>query len=473
MPEQRTGDAMGAGKVHTLLSLRDSPHYMKVLAVFLVTSFVAIFTTTVLLSQYLANYMTTNMMRRDAVVSMEFLNSIIRVEEQDPRSFPMTRASDLTEDPETEEFFIHVSRLPDVFRANVYAASGEILWSSDPELIGQTFEDNDELETALRGELHPEIVVVDSGVKEEHAGLPENVEEFIEFYIPIWAEDGTNVIGAVEVYKAPESLLATIHGVVTLAWVGALLSGAVLFTALLSVVYYAARILKRQEQRLVEAERLAVIGEMASAVAHGLRNPLAAIRSCAELVAEDDIPEESRRTAIEITDQVDRLEAWIRSFLTRTRAEPGLAADTAHVDMIVQGCIQGFSAQLAKRGIRVVMRQSSGSPVAAARSSEVEQVLNMILSNAIEAMKTGGTLRIGWHPAPGGRIAIEVEDTGPGLSSEQMERLFVPFQNSKPSGLGVGLALGRRIAERLGGTLDLKNRSDCGVAVTLTLPAKA
>lgn len=464
---------MGARNVHTLLSLRDSPHYIKVLAIFVITSFVAIFTTTVLLSQYLANYMTTNMMMRDAVVSMEFLNSIVRVEEQDPRSFTMTRASELTDDPETEEFFIHVSRLPDVFRANVYAASGEILWSSDPELIGQTFEENDELAAALRGELHPEIIVVDRGEKEEHVGLPEAVEEFMEFYIPIWAEGGEEIIGAVEVYKAPENLLATIHGVVTLAWLGALLSGAVLFAALLSVVFYAARILKRQELRLVETERLAVVGEMASAVAHGLRNPLAAIRSCAELVADDDIPDDSRATVIEITDQVDRLEAWIRSFLTRSRAEPGRAADTAHVDMIVSTCIQGVSAQLAKRDITVEILQSEGSPVAAAASSEVEQVLNTILSNAIEAMKTGGTLRIGWHPAPGGRIAIEVEDTGPGMTTEQIERLFVPFQTSKSSGLGVGLALGRRIAERLGGTLDLRNRAGRGVAVTLTLPAKA
>ncbi|MFK7941471.1 MAG: sensor histidine kinase [Paracoccaceae bacterium] len=459
--------------MRTLLSLRRSPHYMKVLAIFVVTSFLAIFTTTVVLSQYLANYMATNMMMRDAVVSMEFLNSIVRVEEQDPRSFPMTPASELTGDPETDEFFVHVSRLPDVFRANVYAANGEILWSSDRELIGQTFAGNEELETALRGELHPEIVVVERGEKEEHVGLPEDAKEFIEFYIPIWAESGDTVIGAVEVYKAPESLVTTIHHVVALAWVGAIISGTVLFSALLFVVYYAASILKLQEQRLVETERLAVVGEMASAVAHGLRNPLAAIRSCAELAADDDIPAETRNTVLEITDQVDRLESWIRSFLTRTRDAPELAADTAHVDMIIKNCIQGFSAQLEKRDIRTEVQQSSSSPVAAASSSEVEQVLNTVLSNAIEAMNVGGLLTIRWSPAPGGRIVIEVEDTGPGLSSDQIERLFVPFQTSKSSGLGVGLALGRSIAERLGGTLDLKNRAECGVAVTLTLPAKA
>lgn len=464
---------MGAQQVPQLLSLRDSPHYLRVLAIFVVTSFLAIFTTTGLLSQYLANYMTTNMMMRDAVVSMEFLNSIVRVEEDDPYSFGMTQMSETSENPETQEFFEHVARLPDVFRANVYDATGEVLWSSDPELIGRTFEENDELETALRGELHPEIVVVDRGEKQEHVGLPDHVDEFIEFYIPIWNEEHSEVIGAVEVYKAPEALLGTIHRVVTLAWVGAILSGAVLFAALLAVVLYATRILRRQEQRLVETERLAVVGEMASAVAHGLRNPLAAIRSCAELVADDDIPEASRGTVGDIVDQVDRLEAWIRSFLTRTRAEPTGASDIAHVDVIIQRCLAGFAPQLLKRGITVELAQSSDSPVAAAGSAELEQVLNTIFSNAIEAMKTGGLLKIGWQSAPGGRLAIEVTDTGPGLSEEQIEKLFVPFQTTKSSGLGVGLALGRRIAERLGGSLDLKNRPEQGVAVTLTLPARA
>lgn len=455
------------------LSLRDSPHYVRVLAIFVVTSFVAIFTTTSVLSHFLANYMTTNMMMRDAVVSMEFLNSIVRVEEDDPESLGLSQASDPNASSETQEFFVHVARLPDVFRANVYAKSGEVLWSSDPELIGRTFGDNHELETALRGELDPEIVVVDRGEKLEHVGLPDDVDEFIEFYIPIWAEDGRTVIGAVEVYKAPQALLATIHGVVKLAWVGALIAGALLFTALLAVVIYATRILLRQERRLVETERLAVVGEMASAVAHGLRNPLAAIRSCAELVADDEIPEQSKGTIQDIVDQVDRLETWIRSFLTRSRNEPDSAADVAHVDVIIQRCLRGFGPQLKKRGIEVELTQSKGSPVAAAGSAEIEQMLNTILSNAIEAMKTGGLLKIGWRSAPGGRIAIEVADTGPGLSADQIEKLFVPFQTSKSSGLGVGLALGRRIAERIGGTLDLKNRPDSGVQVTLTVPGKA
>lgn len=453
-----------------MLSLRDSPHYIWVLSVFAVTSVVAIFTTTGVLSQYLAGYMTRQMITRDAVVSMQFLNSVVRGEHA---SQFFLEGSDRSDVPEMDQFFTHVSRLPDVFRANVFSMSGEVLWSSNHELIGRVFADNPELSAALRGNLQPEIIMVDRDGKQEHVGLPAHVTEFIEFYIPIWSDDASFVVGAVEVYKAPENLLASIHRVVRLAWIGAALAGGVLFAALLGVVLYSTRILRRQEQRLVETERLAVVGEMASAVAHGLRNPLAAIRSCAELVGEDDLSTDSRRTVQDIVDQVDRLEAWIRSFLIRTRSAPEAAGDTAHIDIIVRRCLQGYESQLLKRGIRVELRASDISPVAAASTAELEQVLNTILSNAIEAMGEGGTLLIGWRAAPGGRIAVEIADSGPGMTDEQIRNVFVPFQTSKAAGLGVGLALGRRIAERLGGSLDLRNGASRGVEVTLILPARA
>lgn len=453
------------------LLLRDSPHYFRVLVMFVVTSLTAIFATTAILSTYLASYMTSQMMLRDAQVSMEFLNSIVRVENANGYFLGEPAEGDNVAD--TKELIVHVSRLPDVFRANVYSFDGEVLWSSDKELVGRTFDDNHELEAAMRGELHPEVVVVDRGEKEEHVGLPDDVEEFIEYYIPIWSADGSFVVGAVEVYKAPASLLAAIHGTVRLARIGAIVAGIILFLGLLLVVLYATRILRRQEARLVEAERLAVVGEMASAVAHGLRNPLAAIRSCAELMDEDDLPDHSRDTVQDIVDQVDRLETWIRSFLVRTRSDPGGAGDTAHVDVIVQRSLRNFDAQLRKRRIVVELVGSEGNSVAKGGSNEIEQVLNTILSNAIEAMTEGGTIRIGWAPAPGRRIALTVADTGPGLSEAQLRNLFKPFQTSKAAGLGVGLALGRRIAERLGGSLDLRNGAERGVEATLILPARA
>ena len=237
---------------------------------------------------------------------------------------------------------------------------------------------------------------------------------------------------------------------------------------------YSGRILRRQETRLIEAERLAVVGEMASAVAHGLRNPLAAIRSCAELTVEDDIPPASRQSVQAIMDQVDRLEGWIRSFLVRSEQERGSTEAGARLDLVTARALDNFAPQMARRGITL---RRQGLPVlsVAAGSAEVEQVLNTLLSNAVEAMREGGTLEVACATGPRQRAEVTIRDTGPGLSSEAEATLFTAFRTTKASGLGVGLALGRRIAERLGGQLDIRNRADgvSGVEARLILPLRS
>ncbi|TRD16001.1 sensor histidine kinase [Palleronia caenipelagi] len=454
------------------LSLRESPHYGRVLAIFVVSSLIAIFTTTAILSTSLANFMTRQMLMREAQVSMDFLNAIVQVENS--TGYFLKDPPDDNEQPGSKELIAHVSHMPDIFRANVYAHDGRVLWSTDKELVGRVFTDNAELDAAMQGELHPEIGTIEDHLKEEHhVAMPEGVAEYIEYYIPIWSADQSAVVGAIEVYKAPASLLASIHRVINLARLGAIVAGGVLFFGLFMVVLYSARILRRQEARLVETERLAVVGEMASAVAHGLRNPLAAVRSCAELMAEDDLPDHSRESVHDIIDQVDRLETWIRSFLLRTRSDPAGAGDSAHISLIIEKCLRNFESQFRRRGISVVVERNESSSVAQGGAAEIEQVLSTILSNAVEAMVEGGTIHVGWAPAPGGRIAVTVADSGPGLSEAQLDQIFTPFQTSKASGLGVGLALGRRIAERLGGSLDLRNGRERGVEAVLTLPARA
>ena len=448
--------------------LRDSPHHLRMVVAFLLVSFVLVFSTALILSTTLSRYIVQQMILRDATVSTEFLNSVVHVENA---TGYFLDSSSPSADQDIEELLAHVGRLPDVFRANVYSGDGTILWSSDREMIGMSFPDNDELAGAMRGELHPELNVVDRGTKEEHVGFPAGITEFIEYYIPIRSTDGASVVGAVEVYKAPGALLASMQRVRSYAWLGALAAAAVLFGGLAVVVTYASRVLIRQEARTVETERLAVVGEMASAVAHGLRNPLASIRSCAELTLDDDIPESSRETLTDITDQVDRLEGWIRSFLIRSRREPGSLSDQAQIDQVIARCIDGFQPQLTRRGISVSVTPGSGSPMVLGRPAELEQVLNTIISNGIEAMEDGGVLGLAWTNRADGMLEVRVTDTGPGIPEDMLHRVFEPFQTGKAAGLGVGLALGRRIAERMGGSLELANGALHGAVVTLRLPA--
>jgi two-component system sensor histidine kinase HydH len=101
----------------------------------------------------------------------------------------------------------------------------------------------------------------------------------------------------------------------------------------------------------------------------------------------------------------------------------------------------------------------------------LEQVLNTILSNGIEAVPDGGALAICWANLSLGTLVVRVTDTGPGIPADMLNKVFEPFQTGKASGLGVGLALARRIAERMGGSIDLVNGPLQGAVVTLRLPA--
>ena len=445
--------------------MRDAPQHVRMVVLSVAASLAAILITTTLLTGGLARYTVEQMILREARLSEDFLNSVVRVEEAEGYFTENGNAPG-----DVKEFVAHLGRMPDVFRANVYSRQGKILWSTDKALVGRTFPDNEELEAALRGELHPELNLMEGDVKSEHDGLdkelPAPAREFIEYYIPIQTMDGTGIVGAVEIDKSSAGLSATLAHVRMMAWFGSLAATAILFTALLAIVIYSGRILRRQERRLIEAERLAVVGEMASAVAHGLRNPLAAIRSCAELTVEDDIPPPSRRAMQDIMEQVDRLEGWIRSFLVR--GEGG----EARLDQVAGRALENFAPQMARHGIRV-QRDDLPQLALAAGPAEVEQVLNTLLSHAVEAMREGGRIEIGCL-ARRDRAEITIRDTGPGLSAEAEATLFTAFRTTKASGLGVGLALGRRIAERLGGHLDISNRKDgiTGVEARLILPLR-
>ncbi len=454
---------------HLAHSAKDrSRHEFRLGSWFMGLSLFAIVANSLMLAWLLAGYMSRQMLERDAVVSTEIVNSIVRVQRALPY-FYGGKPQGMS--PGVEEFFNHVSVLPDVVRANVYGLDRSILWSSNREMIGRSFGENDDLDRAFLGEFNPEIKNVDRDHKPEHVSFPEDVTEFVEFYVPIWSEDKTRVIGAVEVYKAPVKLLAAIRTVERYVWLGALLGAIALYGSLAFVAWHARRMLRSMEARTVEAERLAVVGEMASAVAHGLRNPLASIRSCAELALDDDIPEQTKVPIRDIVDQSDRLERWIRSFLIQTRGAGDAVSQPVQIDAVINECFEGFRLQMASRRIEPIFALDGSSPMVMAQAAELSQVFNAIIANGIEAIQNDGSIRVTRQITPNGMISVVFLDTGPGLGADMVERVFQPFATTKSSGIGVGLALARRIIERLGGSVDLSNAPRSGAQVTVMIPA--
>ena len=111
-----------------------------------------------------------------------------------------------------------------------------------------------------------------------------------------------------------------------------------------------------------------------------------------------------------------------------------------------------------------------GEPVAVqADPDQLEQLLINLMRNAVDAaLETGGAVRVGWHQNSH-RVSVYIEDEGPGLANPS--NLFVPFFTTKPQGSGIGLVLGRQIAEAHGGTLTLEPRAGArGARATVTLP---
>jgi len=416
----------------------------------------------------LNNFVTDRMLLQEASLTHEFAQSLVQMEN------PLRAYFDNPVHPPAEQIgqsLRQISNMPDVLRTNVYDRHQRVIWSSDQRLIGHTFGPNDELDEALRGRLvvHPDAHDEPEHGKDEHQTLPRSDQMFVEIYAPVTDDSGKRVLGVIEFYKSPralQSLLAQLRLYIT---VGAILSGGVLFLALFGLVRRADLTMREQRRQLVDNETLAAIGEMSSVVAHGIRNPLAAIRSSAELLQDSD-SKQARSAAVDIVEQSDRLGAWLRELLSYTRELHGEPTPVP-LQPLVQHCLEEFGRQMQASNVAGHTDLPSDLPTVRGDAMLLGQVLRSVLANAIEAMSAGGQIIVrGVSLASSGQVMLSVEDSGPGMTDAELVRAGRPFFTTKPHGLGVGLALARRVMERFGGRLEIEGSRGRGTIVRLYLP---
>lgn len=408
----------------------------------------------------LSRLMVRHLLRQDAAVSMEFVQSVLEVR-QARDYFTGRRAADT----HLVEFFNRIASMPHVLRANVYSNERTIIWSSDPALVGRHFDDNPELEAALRGDL--EVSLEEMRSKAEHVALASDRKKaVVENYLPV--RSGGDVIGVVEVYKSSHALSDAIDKGLRLIWVAGIGGGLFLYGLLLWAVHRAERIIQAQQARLVQNETLAALGAMASAVAHGIRNPLASIRSSAELNLEN-ASEPVREASEDIVDEVDRLERWVRDLLAYAVPEAG-EPENVRVSEVLDDSLQGFARVFAKRDIRVSAQAEHAATLVRADQALLTQAFNCLLTNAMEAMPHGGEVKLTTSLAAPGRLRVSISDTGMGFSPAGLQNAFVPRKSTKRTGLGLGLPLTRRIVERFGGRIELVSRGTGGATVNVDLP---
>ncbi|MCB1895064.1 MAG: two-component sensor histidine kinase [Zoogloeaceae bacterium] len=415
----------------------------------------------------LSRFMERALVQRDAIVTAELIQSIAEHEEPE---LAFDRPELLTDEEGLGELFIHITKIPDVLRANVFAPDRSIVWSNDLALVGQRFVDNDELEEALRGEMVVELGRVAKSTKNEHAFFPDGVTDFVENYVPIWAHDHSMVVGVVEIYRTPVALFETIRDGTWLVWSIALASGVFLYTTLFWVVHRAANVMRRQHALLVESETMVAVGEMATAVAHGIRNPLASIRSSAELALEEETTEIGREATRDVILEVDRIGQWLREMLLFARPERG---ELFEVDLgeTVRRSLDNFQRTMARQHIRSQVHIADALPPVKGDAQLLTQMFNSIIANAVEAMPNGGSLDVRAALCHEGKeLEMTLSDTGAGIPRAHLDQVLKPFFTSKRSGLGIGLQLVKRIVERHGGRIVLSSVEGQGTTVTLIYP---
>jgi signal transduction histidine kinase len=234
--------------------------------------------------------------------------------------------------------------------------------------------------------------------------------------------------------------------------------------------------LERTQAQLVQSEKLASIGEMSAAVAHGLRNPLASLRAAAQLVRRHPDSPAAGETLEAIIEEVDRLDRRISHLLSFSRPAP-FNPMPEKVDRLVEGLLPAFAEPLREHGVELRLDIARDLPDIRVDPMQMEQALLELVANALDAMPEGGTLRLAAHtgdgPSPSPEVLVEVSDTGGGIPEQVLPSVCEPFFTTREEGTGLGLAIAKRYVEQNGGRLEILSAPGTGTTVRVRLPTGA
>ncbi|HYP53662.1 MAG TPA: ATP-binding protein, partial [Pyrinomonadaceae bacterium] len=231
---------------------------------------------------------------------------------------------------------------------------------------------------------------------------------------------------------------------------------------------------RAMEETARRQDRLAAVGRVAAGIAHEIRNPLASMRGSIQVLQSEleADPAQSELMGIVLRES-DRLNRIITDFLTYARPRPiSLSEIDLREPLRETFVLLRHSPEL--RDGHTLEEDLPEEPVRVSADAErIKQVFWNLARNALTAMPEGGNLRAELRRAEHERVRITFQDTGRGMSPEQVERLFEPFSSSANGGTGLGLSIVYQIVRDHGGTINVRSREGHGTTITVELPASA
>ena len=229
--------------------------------------------------------------------------------------------------------------------------------------------------------------------------------------------------------------------------------------------------IKALEEKLRQADRLAALGTLSAGLAHEIKNPLSAIKTFVQLLPQKvGNPSFMEKFNITVPREIDRINHLVEDLLELTRRRVRPLVDVK-VDSLILQVIDLHGEELKKR--QIVLRDDL-DPMVPAIHGDAEtlyRAFSNLIINAIQAMPSGGTLSVSSKlNASSSSAEITFRDTGIGMDQETVRNIFNPFFTTKDKGVGLGLALTRKIIEDHRGTIDAVSEKGMGTTFTILLP---
>lgn len=221
---------------------------------------------------------------------------------------------------------------------------------------------------------------------------------------------------------------------------------------------------KRSQELLLQSEKLNVAGQIAASVAHEIRNPLTSLKGFIKLIQQQG-PTERYLNIMET--ELERINSIAQEMLYLGKPQTGdkKIRSLPHILEQVTGLMES---QAHMMNVSIDLR-SAGELHVLGDENQLKQLLINLIKNAVEAMPEGGTVTVS-SGSEGDCAVVRIEDQGPGIPAELIEKLGLPFFTTKNSGTGLGLMVCRNIISEHNGVMEVSSRPGCGTVFTLRLP---
>ena len=221
--------------------------------------------------------------------------------------------------------------------------------------------------------------------------------------------------------------------------------------------------------QMSRAEHLATLGELATGLAHEIRNPLAGIAGVIEIIGRDLPSSSPARTVVkDVRQEVARINHIVTDLLQTARPHPPQVRKS-NLNTTVEHAVMLGRQQALSKSVEITLQKDPSLPPVEHDSDQIHQVLLNLLLNALQAIDNDGKVHVALKPR-GRMVAIEVADNGRGIAPEHLPNIFRPFYTTKGEGTGLGLSLARRIVEDHQGRIDVISAVGKGSTFTVVLP---